>query len=49
MTDEEVATKFRALAGRKLPETHAADALKRLWNVDQEAGAGIVFDVLCVS
>jgi 2-methylcitrate dehydratase len=49
MTDEEVETKFRTLAGRVLPATQVGDALKRLWNVDQEARAGIAFEVLCRS
>ena len=35
-----------ALAARLLPAIPVASALKRLWNVDREAKAGIVFDVL---
>jgi 2-methylcitrate dehydratase len=47
MTDEEVETKFRVLAGRFLPATQVDGALKGLWKIDQENRAGIVFDLLC--
>ena len=46
MTDVEVETKFRALAGRVLPHAQVTSALKRLWKIDEERNAGIAFDVL---
>ena len=49
MTDEEVETKFRALAARVLPSAQVKSALERLWKIDQEGEAGIVFDVLARS
>ena len=49
MTDAEVETKFRALAGRVLPEQQVTSALERLWKIDEEAHAGVVFDLLCRS
>jgi 2-methylcitrate dehydratase len=47
MSDEEVETKFRALAGRCLPAAQVGSALKRLWTIDQEKEVGVVFDLLC--
>jgi hypothetical protein len=46
MTDEEVETKFRTLAGRVLSDARVTSALKRLWKIDEERSAGIAFDVL---
>lgn len=46
MTDEEVETKFRTLAGRVLSDARVTSALKRLWKIDEERNAGIAFDVL---
>jgi 2-methylcitrate dehydratase len=47
MSDEEIEAKFRALAGRCLPAAQVGSALKRLWTIDQEKEAGVVFDLLC--
>jgi 2-methylcitrate dehydratase len=46
MTDAEVETKFRALAGRVLPGTQVQSALKRLWKVDETADCGAVLEAL---
>jgi 2-methylcitrate dehydratase len=46
MSDVEVETKFRALAGRVLPAARVDSALERLWNIDQERDAQIVLDVI---
>ncbi len=47
MSDGEVETKFRTLAGRVLPAARVDSALKQLWNIDQERDAQIVLDVIC--
>ena len=47
MSDDEVETKFRALAGRVLPAARVDSALERLWNIDQERDAKIVLDAIC--
>ena len=46
MTDEEVESKFKLLAGRFLPADRVAAALKVLWKIDQERDAGVALDVL---
>jgi 2-methylcitrate dehydratase len=47
MSDAEVEAKFSTLATRVLPAAQVKDALQRLWNIDREARADVVFDVLC--
>ncbi len=46
MTDEEVESKFKVLAGRFLPADRIAAALKVLWKIDQEHDAGIALEAL---
>jgi 2-methylcitrate dehydratase len=46
MTDEEVESKFKVLAGRFLPADRIAAALEVLWKIDQERDAGIALEVL---
>ena len=48
MTDAEIESKFRMLAGRKISTTQADAALRRLWKIDQERQAGSVLDELCL-
>jgi len=48
MTDAEVESKFRTLAGRKLSHAQCDQALVRLWKIDQERQPGDVLDALRV-
>ena len=47
MSDDEVETKFRTLAGRVLPAARVDSALAWLWNIDQERDGRMVLDVIC--
>jgi hypothetical protein len=46
MSDAEVETKFRALAGRLLAGTQVQSALKVLWKVDELSDCGAVLEAL---
>jgi len=48
MNDAEVESKFRTLAGRKLPSAQCDQALARLWKIDQERQPGDALDALRV-
>src|SRR5207302_11022838 len=48
MTDAEVETKFRALAGPILPEERIIEALDRLWNLDSETDIGSLLKLFAV-
>lgn len=47
MTDAEVETKFRTLAGRVLSESQVDSALKSLWTIDEAREAGVAIDAVC--
>ncbi len=49
MTDAEVESKFKTLAGRFLPEDRIPAALNVLWKIDREHDAGVVLDLLTPS
>jgi len=49
MTDGEIESKFRMLAGRKISAIQADAALKRLWAIELEPKAGSVLDDLRLS
>ena len=46
MSDAEVETKFRALAGRFIPGAQVQSALQVLWRLDEASDAGVVLDAL---
>jgi 2-methylcitrate dehydratase len=48
MTNDEIESKYRMLARRKISATQADAALRRLWEIDQERQAGNVLDELCL-
>jgi 2-methylcitrate dehydratase len=48
MTDAEVEEKFHALADPVLPEARIAEALKRLWHLDEEQEIGEVLKLFAV-
>ena len=48
MTDAEVETKFRALAGRVLSEARVESTLEALWSLDETRSASVALDSVCV-
>jgi 2-methylcitrate dehydratase len=48
MSDDEISTKFRQLASRKLPPARVERALDHLWAFDPSLSAGDVFDLFRV-
>src|SRR5207249_7798263 len=49
MTDADVETKFRDLAGDALGAQRASAALQTLWRLDEAPRAGVVLDALTLS
>jgi 2-methylcitrate dehydratase len=47
MTDAEVETKFRTLAGRMLSEARVESALRAIWALDEAGPASVALDPVC--
>jgi len=48
MTNAEVGTKFRTLAGRVLSEARVERTLQALWSLDDTAPVSAAFDPVCI-